>query len=186
MAVQLLRHRFTVEDYHRMGQAGILAEKDRVELVDGEIVQMTPIGSPHAGTTTFLHGWLSPRLGARAIVREQNPVVLAPHSELQPDLAAVRPRSDHYRQGHPRPADVLFLIEVSDTTGDYDRTVKLPLYARAGIQEVWIVDLAAACVEIYLGPGVSGYERMERFTRGQSIAPQAFPDLRLSVDDILG
>jgi len=186
MAVQVLRHRFTVEDYHRMGQAGILSEQDRVELIDGEIVVMTPIGSPHAGTTTFLHGWFLPRLVGRALIREQNPVVLSPHSEPQPDLAVVLPRSDHYRHAHPRAADIFFLIEVSDTTAEFDRTVKLPLYARAGIREVWIVDLAAACVEVYRQPGADGYERMERFMRGQSVAPQAFPDLFLSVNDILG
>ena len=186
MAVQVLRHRFTVEDYHRMGEAGILSQNDRVELIEGEVVEMTPIGSPHGGTTTFLHYWFSRQLGRRALVREHNAILLPPHSEPQPDLAIVRVRSDYYRRAHPQPEDIFFLIEVSDTTGEFDRTVKLPLYARTSIAEVWIVDLAAQCVEIYRDPGPSGYERMDRFARGECVTPQAFPDIRLVVDEILG
>jgi Uma2 family endonuclease len=186
MAMQVLRHRFTVDDYHRMGDAGILSANDRVELIDGEIVVMTPIGSPHAGTTAYLDRALSPRLGERALVWVQNPIFLLPHSEPQPDLAVLRPRSDYYRQAHPRPGDIFFLIEVSDTTGEYDRTVKIPLYAQAGVREVWIVDLAAECIEVYRQPAAGAYQQVQRFPRGQSVAPQAFPDLRLSVDEILG
>ena len=186
MAVQLLRRRFTVEDYHRMGQAGIFAEDGRVELIDGEIIVMTPIGSPHAGTTAYLEHFLSLGFGERALVRAQGPVILLPHSEVHPDLAVLRPRSDYYRRAHPRPEEIFFLIKVSDTTGEYDRTIKLPLYARAGIQEVWIVDLGAESIEVYQGPGTNGYERMQRFGRGQTFASPAFPDVHLSVDAILG
>jgi Uma2 family endonuclease len=186
MAVQLVKHRFTVEEYHRLGEAGILAADARVELIDGEIVEMTPIGSPHAGTTTVLRVNLSRDLGDRALVREQNPVTLSPQSEPQPDLAIVHPRPDHYRRAHPRPDEIFFLVEVSDTTGEYDRTVKLPLYARAGIAEVWIVDLAGQCVETYHGPRPDAYERTHRFARSESVSPQAFPALRLAVDEILG
>jgi Uma2 family endonuclease len=186
MAVQVLRHRFTVEEYHRMGEGGVLSPEARVELIDGEIIEMAPIGSPHAGTTLFLDRWFAFRLDERAYVIVQSPVLLPPHSEPLPDLAVVRPRPDHYRSGHPRPEDIFLLIEVSDTTGEYDRTLKLPLYARAGIPEVWIVDLAAQCVEVYRGPSPGGYEQMERFSRRQVVSPQAFPDLHLPVDDILG
>lgn len=169
-----------------MGEAGIFSSGDRVELIEGEIIEMPPIGSPHAGTTAYLHSTLSLVFGKRAHVRAQSPVLLPPHSEPQPDLAILRHRADFYRSAHPRPEDILFVIEVSDTTGEFDRTVKLPLYARAGIAEVWIVDLAAQCVEVYGDPGPHGYGRMQRYTRGQSLASQAFPDLCLSVDDILG
>jgi Uma2 family endonuclease len=186
MAVQVLRHRFTVEEYHRMGEAGIFSEDDRVELIEGEIVEMAPIGSPHAGTTDYLHDTLSQMLGKRARVRAQSPIVLVPDSEPQPDIAVLRYRSDFYRGGHPRLEDIFFLIEVSDTTGEFDRIVKLPLYGRAGIPEVWIVDLAAHCVEVYVGPSPDGYELRHRFTRGQVVSPQAFPDLQLAVDEILG
>ena len=186
MAVQVLRHRFTVEDYQRMGEAGIFSEDDRVELIEGEIVVMTPIGSPHAGKVTRLNGILTPRLSGRANVSVQNPVVLLPDSEPQPDLALLRLRADYYERTHPRPEDVLLLIEVSDTSLEYDRRVKVPLYARGGIREVWIVDLAGDCVEVYREPGAEGYRDVRRFTRGQSLAPQAFPDLHLTVDEILG
>ncbi len=186
MAVQLLRRRFTVEDYHRMGQAGILSEDDRVELIEGEIVVMTPIGSPHAGKLNRLLGLSSPRVAGRAIMTVHNPILLLPDSEPQPDLAILRLRTDYYERSHPRPEDILLLIEVSDPSLDYDRTVKVPLYARAGIQEVWIVDLAGECVEVYQLPAAEDYQRVHRFTRGQSLVPQAFPDLRLSVDEIFG
>ncbi len=186
MAVQLLRHRFTVEDYNRMGQAGILSEDDRVELIDGEIIVMTPIGSPHAGKVNRLNHLFAPRLRGRAIVTVQNPIVMPPDSEPQPDLALLRLRADFYEHSHPGPEDIILLIEVSDTSLVYDRTVKLPLYARAGIREVWIVDLAAESVEVHQEPVAGAYRSVQRFTRGQAFAPQAFPDLRLSVDEIFG
>lgn len=186
MAVQALRKRFTIEDYHRMGQAGIFSEDDRVELIDGEIVVMTPIGSPHAGKVARLIRIFTHRLGDRAIVNVQNPVVLPPDSEPQPDLAILRPRPDFYEDAHPRPEDILLLVEVSDTSIDYDRTVKVPLYARAGTQEVWIVDLAAQCVEVHQEPAAQGYQRVQRFTRGQFLTPRAFPDFRISLDEIIG
>ena len=169
-----------------MADAQVFSEDDRGELLEGEIIEMAPIGSRHAACVDRLTQVFALALGEEAIVRVQNPLRLSEHSEPQPDLAVVLPRSDHYRHAHPRAADIFFLIEVSDTTAEFDRTVKLPLYARAGIREVWIVDLAAACVEVYRQPGADGYERMERFMRGQSVAPQAFPDLFLSVNDILG
>lgn len=186
MAVQVMRKRFTIDEYYQMGQAGILSEDDRVELIEGEIVMMTPLGSPHAGKTNRLNRLFSGRLGERAIVTVQNPILLPPDSEPQPDLAILLPRMDFYERSHPRPEDVLLIIEVADTSGDYDRGIKLPLYVRAGIQEVWIVDLTAECVEVYRQPGPAGYQSVQRFTRGQSLAPQAFPDLRLSVDEIFG
>lgn len=169
-----------------MGQAGILSEDDRVELIEGEIVVMTPIGSPHAGKVIRLNGLFVPRLGGRAMVNVQNPIILAAHSEPQPDLALLRPRPDWYERSHPRPEDILLLIEIADTSLDYDRTVKVPLYAGAGIPEVWIVDLTAECIEVYQEPSQGRYRRVQRFTRGQSLAPQAFPDLLLSVDELFG
>ena len=184
MAVQILRRRFSIDDYHRMGQVGIFSEDDRVELMDGEIVVMTPIGSPHAGKVARFIRIFTQRLGDRAIVNAQNPVVLPPDSEPQPDLAILRPRPDFYERSHPGPGDVILLIEVSDTSLEYDRTAKLPLYARAGIPEVWIVDLAAETVEVYQQPSATGYRQVTLFTRGQSLAPQAFPDLQISVAEI--
>lgn len=139
-----------------MGQAGIFSEDDRVELIQEEIVVMTPIGSPHAGTTVFLNRWFSSRVGDRALVTVQNPVTLSPDSEPQPDVALLRPRGDYYRRSHPRPEDVCRLIEVADTSLEYDRAVRVPRYARAGIPEARVVDLMAGSVEVSQQPSAEG------------------------------
>lgn len=132
MAVQVQRRLFTVSEYYRMAEAGILGEDDRVELLEGEIVQMAPIGSNHRGTVDFLANSLVSRLGARAIVRTQNPIRLDDFSEPQPDVALLHPRADFYRRSHPTPADVLLLVEVADSSVAFDRQVKLPLYCPSG------------------------------------------------------
>jgi Uma2 family endonuclease len=137
--MEVKRRRFTVYDYHRMGEAGILHEDDRVELIEGELVEMTAIGTRHFSCVNRLNRLLVMTVGDEAIVSVQNPVRLNEYNEPQPDLTMIRPRD--YRESLPIPADVLLLIEVSDTTLAYDRGVKLPLYARAGVREVWIVDL---------------------------------------------
>ncbi|WP_447974948.1 Uma2 family endonuclease [Nitrospira sp. Kam-Ns4a] len=186
MAVQLSRRLFTVEEYYRMAQAGILSEDDRVELLDGEIVEMSPIGSRHASCVDRLMRWFDRRVGDRAIVRVQNPIRLGEHSELQPDLALLKPRPDFYAEAHPCPADVLLLIEVAETSADIDREVKLPLYARSGVVEVWLVDLSTEQVEIYRTPAPHGYQECRTLRRGDQLAPQALPDLACSVDAVLG
>src|SRR5438105_616378 len=139
MVVQLPHRRFTVDDYYRMGKAGILTEDDRVELLDGEIVEMSPIGSPHAGGVTRCMRVLTRLLGDWAVVAVQNPVRLGPLSEPQPDVAVLKPRPDLYADSHPTPKDVFLIVEVADTSATADRQVKLPLYARAGIPEVWLL-----------------------------------------------
>jgi Uma2 family endonuclease len=180
------RRRFNVEDYYRMAEAGILGEDDRVELIEGEIVEMPPIGSPHGGGVKALNRLFSRLVGDRAIVSVQDPVRLSEISEPVPDVCLLRPRQDLYRDSHPRPADVLLLVEVADTTAAFDRRVKLPLYARAGIAEYWIVDLEAGIVEVFRGPGPEGYAERAEFRPGDSVAPAAFPDAVLSLGDILG
>ena len=140
--VQTRHWLFTVDDYQRMGETGILREDDRVELIEGEIVSMPPIGSPHGGGVKHLNRLLAQAVGERAIVAVQDPVVLRPRSEPQPDIALLRPRPDFYAHSHPEAADVLLLIEVADSTLHYDLHVKVPLYARQGIPEVWVVDIA--------------------------------------------
>ena len=151
------RHRLTVADFHRMADVGIFQEDDRVELIEGEIIDMAPIGSGHAGTVMALNRLLARALGDRAIVLVQSPVVLPEHSEPEPDLALLRPREDFYRSGHPLPGDILLIIEVADTRLAYDRDVKIPLYARHGIPEVWLVDLEDRRLHIYTSPSASGY-----------------------------
>jgi Uma2 family endonuclease len=186
MAVQLARRLFTVEEFHRMGKAGVFSEDDRVELLDREIVQMTPIGSRHAACVDRLNRLLSQRVGERAIVRVQNPIRLSEQSELQPDVSLLRSRADFYAHAHPGPADVLLLIEVAETSADTDREAKLPLYARSGVVELWLVDLSTERVEVYRKPAPHGYQESRTVGRGQHLAPQALPDLALSVDAVLG
>lgn len=186
MALQLLRRSFTVDEFHRMVQAGILTEDDRVELLDGEIVQMTPIGSKHAACVNRLTRLFSGRVGDRAILSVQNPVRLSERSEPQPDFALLRPRPDFYASAHPGPEDVLLIVEVAETSVEVDRQVKAPLYARAGIPELWLIDLAGEGVEVYRRPTPKGYQDVRRLGRGQRLSPVMFPDLDLGSDDVLG
>jgi Uma2 family endonuclease len=186
MTVQVLRRRFTVDEYYLMAKVGILHEDDRVELIEGEIVEMSPIGSRHAASVMRLTQYLSEKTGRHALVDVQNPVRLGEHSEPQPDVCLLKPRMDFYAGAHPGPADVLLLIEVADTSADYDRQVKIPLYARAGIGEVWLVDLTQNQVEVYRQPGPRGYRQILMPTAEDRLAPQALPDLALSPRDILG
>jgi Uma2 family endonuclease len=169
-----------------MGEAGILTEDDRVELIEGELVAMSPIGSGHPGGVNALNHLLVRAARDRAVVAVQNPVRLSDHTEPQPDFAVLRPRPDFYRGKIPVAADVLLLVEVADSSLRFDRLVKLPLYARHGIAEVWIVDLAGQAVELCRDPRPEGYARIHRAGRGETIAPEAMPDLALRVDDILG
>jgi Uma2 family endonuclease len=187
MSVQLARRLFTVDDYYRMAEAGILNEDDRVELIEGEIIEMTPIGSPHASIVRRFEALFSQLVtNERAMISAQNPVRLSDFSEPQPDIALLRWRSDYYASVHPGPADVLLLVEVADTSIEYDREVKLGLYAQAGISEVWIVDIGSHAVEVYREPSVHGYESVVTAGPGQQVSPAAFPELQISIEQILG
>lgn len=154
-------HKLTVADYHRMGQAGILEEGDRVELIEGELIDMTPIGSYHASAVNLLVRIFNSVVGDAAIVSVQAPITLGAHSEPQPDIALVAPREDYYRSAHPRASDVLLLIEVADTSLRYDREVKVPLYAVHGIPEVWIIDLENKRLETFRLPTGTQYRKHE-------------------------
>ena len=186
MSVQLTRHRFTCDDYHAMVAAGALKDDDRVELIEGEIVDMTPIGSRHAAAVDLLTRWLVMGCGTRAIVRVQGPVRVGAHSEPQPDLLVLVPRDDFYQGKPPTADDVLLLIEVADSSLQYDQTVKLPLYARAGVREVWLVDLVRNEVQVHREPTPGGFGFVERRGRGARVEPIAFPGLSLRVDELLG
>jgi Uma2 family endonuclease len=175
---------FTVEEYHRMGEAGILHEDDRVELVGGEILEMAAIGSRHLACVNGLNRLLVGVVGDEAIVSVQNPVRLDGRGEPQPDLAVLKGRD--YTDALPGPEDVLLVIEVSDTTLRYDRDFKLPLYARAGLPEVWIVDLKGEEIERHTSPSGDGYRHTGRARRGEELASEALPALTLRADDVLG
>jgi Uma2 family endonuclease len=187
MAVELKRRRFTIEEFQRMGASGILDGDERVELIEGEIVEMTPIGPPHASIVARLNALFAARLGARAIVWPQNPFVLPGQtSQFQPDLALLRLRTDFYGRRHPEPAAALLVIEVMDSSPARDRRVKLPIYARGGVEEVWLVQAATATLEVCRSPLGSDFRDRRTLERAASLAPLAFPDLRLSVADIVG
>src|SRR5262249_41606502 len=155
MSVQLQRWTFTVDEYHRMAEVGILTEDDRVELIDGEIIKMSPIGSYHVACVNRLTAVLIPKVGGAAIVSVQNPIRIDDYSEPEPDIAILRHRDDFYSQSLATANDVLLVIEVADSSLEYDRTVKLSTYSRAGLPEFWIVDLQADEIEAYSEP-VSG------------------------------
>jgi Uma2 family endonuclease len=188
MTVVLKTHRFTVDEYHRMGEAGIFSEDDRVELLAGEIVEMSPIGPLHAGTVGRLTALFSSRLGTEVLVWVQNPLLLRTEdSEPQPDVALLRPRPDFYTRSHPEAQDVYLVIEVADTSVLADREVKFPIYARARVAEAWLLDsVATQRLEVHRHPTPDGYQDVHSLQRGESVAPQAFPHLVLTVDALLG
>lgn len=181
--VESSRRLFTVDEYHRMAEAGILHPDERVELIEGEIVQMSPIGPSHAGCVINATRLLITRLGERAVVSPQNPVVIPPRSEPQPDLVLLRPRAVSYSRAHPTPEDILLAIEVADTTVRFDRRVKARLYARSGIAEFWLLLPVDGAVEVYRAPGAEGYASVTRHGAGQMVSPLAFPDTSFAVSD---
>ena len=178
------RYRFNVDEFARMGEAGVFT--DRVELIDGDVLEMSPIGSPHAGTVNRLNELLVTRLAGRATVIVQNPIRLDRHTEPQSDLVVARRRKNFYTDRHPEPADVLLVIEVADSSLRYDRTEKTPRYARAGIPETWLVDIQAGTVTVHADPGPEGCARQQVRRRGERIAAASVPVPGLAVDDILG
>ena len=185
--VEVARRRFTLDEYHRMVEVGILNEDDRVELIRGEIVEMAPIGIQHAVCVARLTEILLVRLRGRATLWPQNPLTIQPDSEPQPDIILLRHRADFYAGvGMPGPDDVALLIEVADSSLRYDRRVKGQLYAEAGVREYWIVDVAGDAVEVYREPGAGGFQRAERVGRGGALTPIAFPDVTLTAGDLLG
>ncbi len=175
------RRPITVTEYHRMGEVGILGERDRVELIEGELVAKYSVSSYHVGTVIKLTHSLVHAVGDRAIVSVHGPVRLDDFSEPEPDFALLRPRPDFYRDSHPGPADVLLLIEVADTSVNYDRAVKRALYARHAIPEFWIINLNAGEVEVCRGPTADGYASLQRFGRDGGVEPVLLPGIRIEL-----
>jgi Uma2 family endonuclease len=187
MTVQLARRLFTVDEFYRMADAGIFNEDDRVELIEGEIIQMVPIGSHHSGVVKRLNTLLSRSIREdQGLLSVQDPIRLDDLSEPEPDIALLRPRSDFYTESHPGPQDVLLIIEVADSSAESDRQIKAPLYARAAIIEVWVIDVNVGVIDVYRRPSAGSYELHVTVSRGDSVSPEALPDVRLQVSDILG
>lgn len=180
------RRPITVGEFLRMGEVGILHPHDRVELIGGELIAMAPIGANHAGAVIALNEPLTAAARGRALVSPQNPVQLNDRSLPQPDYAVLAPRADGYRTAHPRPHEVLLLVEVADSSLHYDRDVKRQLYAQSGICELWIVNLVSGEVEVCRSPGPDGYSSITTADRNDVLEPERLPGARVRVADILG
>jgi len=168
-AIDLPRRLFTVEEYHRLAEAGILKEEDRVELLYGELIQMTPIKSPHADCVDKLSEWFILHFHGKAVTRTQNPLTIPAHSEPEPDLLLARLKEGGYKETHPKPEDTLLIVEVADSSIKKDRQVKLPLYASVGIPECWLVVLPERTIEVHTQPGPEGYAQIHIYRPGDTI-----------------
>ena len=179
------QHRFSVKEYYRMAETGVLRPDARVELLDGRIIDMSPIGPFHGGVTKRLNQFFTKLSKGRWVVSVQDPVQLDEYSEPQPDLMLLKPAADDYTTRHPGPADVFLLIEVADSSLDLDREEKLPAYGHAGIAEVWILNLPARTIEIYREPHFTGYGVNQTLRAGDKASPLAFPDVAVEVAELL-
>jgi Uma2 family endonuclease len=187
MLTNVQRKMFTTGEYHRMIEAGILGEDDRIELIKGEIIHMAAaIGSQHAACVNRLTQLFVENFAGKAIIHVQNPVSIGKHSEPEPDIALLKFREDFYAETHPEPEDVLLIVEIADTSLEYDRETKLPLYAKAGIREAWIVNLKEGCLEVYTNPSGQGYNSLKKYRKGERAAPGIFPDVHFRADEIIG
>lgn len=186
MSVQIARRHFNIIEYYRMTEAGILSAGDRVELVDGEVIEMSPIGSRHAACVNRLNKLLTRLVLQDFIVSVQNPITLDDYSEPQPDLSLLRPRSDFYAEGHPTPADVLLVVEVADSSTQFDREIKLPLYAQAMVPEVWLINLPDEMIERYSQPANGAYRITQTLKRGEVLTSTVILNLNLDAAAILG
>ncbi|HAC66251.1 MAG TPA: Uma2 family endonuclease [Cyanothece sp. UBA12306] len=180
--------KFTINQYHQMVNVGILTPQDRVELIQGEIIEMSPIGLKHAACVNLLANLFPQKLGTQIIVSVQNPIQLNDYSEPQSDVVLLKPLPDFYGLEIAKSKDIYLLIEVADTTITtikYDKEVKLPLYAVSSIPEVWIIDLNSQCVEVYLQPHQNMYQNYSKFNPGQKLSCLNFPNLNIDVNDLL-
>jgi len=186
MRAEVTKKLFTVDDYYRMAEAGILTPEDRVELIEGEIIQMSPIGNRHAGCVNRATDLFTFVFRGKATVTVQNPVRLNKYNEPQPDLVLAKPRADYYASKHPTGEDVFLVLEVADTTLRKDRNVKLPIYARLEVPEVWIEDLAHDLILVFRDRAAKSYNTSLTLRRGDSLSVAAFPEVTFKVEDLLG
>jgi len=186
MRVEVTKKLFTVDEYYRMGEAGVFDPEARLELIEGEIIEMSPVGNRHIASVIRATTLFAARLDGKAILSVQNPVLLSQYTEPQPDIVLARPRDDYYAGRRISPEDTFLAIEVSDTTLRYDRNRKMPLYAKSGVSELWIENLQNDVILVYRNPGPEAYSTCLTFQRGESISLQAFPEVDFKVDELLG
>jgi Uma2 family endonuclease len=180
------RYPISVQMYHIMADEGAFTTEDRVELIDGEIVEMSPIGTLHARCVNFLANMLNRLYSTDLIISVQNPIIATDFSEPQPDISVLRYREDFYKNEHPTGKDVLLVIEVADTSVEFDRVKKIPKYATAGIPETWLIDLEAGRVEVYTQPKETTYGLARIYQRGEEVVSETMKGLTVSVDKIIG
>jgi Uma2 family endonuclease len=185
MSTGLIRRHFTVAEYYCMGEAGILPPDERTELIEGEIFVMPPVGPAHAAGGSGAERTFYRYVGDRAIIRSQYPIRLPNDSEPQPDIVLARLRPEGYRAAHPGPEDVLLVVEICDTTLAKDREMKLPLYARAGIPEAWLMNLPDDRIEVYRDSAPEGYRSITLVPRDGAVTPLAFPDVTIPCAELL-
>jgi Uma2 family endonuclease len=185
MQIETAKRLFTVDEYYRMAEAGILTPQDRVELIDGEIIEMSPIGSRHAGCVNRANRLFTSAFGKRVVVSVQNPLRLTNYTEPEPDVVLLKPRDDEYASKTPSAGDALLVVEVADTTFSYDSRIKMPRYAAARIPEVWVENLQDDVLHVYRDPTVTGYATSLVLRRGESLSPVALPDVTFTVEQLL-
>jgi Uma2 family endonuclease len=178
------RHRLTARDYHLMSERGILRPDARVELIEGEIIDMAPIGSRHAGAVERIADLLRAAAAKRFMVRTQQPVVLDEYSEPEPDIVLVPWRADYYSSAHPGPSEALLIVEVAETSVRHDAEVKVPLYARHGIREVWIVDLERRRIKRFVGVQAERYVRAEELRLDERVVLAAAPEVEVDLSGV--
>ena len=186
MSYAVTRRRFSVAEYHQMIANAILTKEDHVELLNGEIVEMSPISPNHAAGVKRVSKLLNRRVGEDVLIGVQDPIQLSEFSEPQPDVTLLKSRDDFYKQAHPKPDDVLLLIEVAESSAMRDRIVKSPTYAAARIQELWIVDLQQDLIEVHADPLNGAYQLVRQVRRGETLAPRLLPSIVLKAEDLLG
>lgn len=179
------RYAFTVADYHQLIASGHFKRTDRIELIHGELTIMPPIGPEHSFHTTRITNTLPVKLPAGVLLRMNEPITIANHSEPQPDAAIVRARADGYRSAHPGPKDVLLIIEVADTSATFDTQVKAKLYSKAGIPEYWVIDVQEGCLRVFTQPSARGYKHLQVLDRGDTVKSAAVSGLTLKVKDLM-
>lgn len=181
-AQTLSRYRLTIEDFEKISKIGIFKEDDRVELLEGEMIKMAPIGEKHMGVVLWLDKLFNTRLStSSSLISVQNPIQLDNHSELYPDIAILKHRDDFYTAGKPTAVDVLLVVEVADTTLSYDRQIKIPLYARHHIPEAWLIDLPNKRLKIFLEPNDNQYQKTLRPNRLEQIVPSTIPEVSMNL-----
>jgi Uma2 family endonuclease len=186
MSAQIPRRKFSISDYHRMAETGILSENERIELIAGDIVTKIPVGSRHTSCVKSLRQLFTTMLADTVVVWVQNPICLGEYSEPEPDLALLKLRPDLYSEHRPTAKDVFLIVEMTEQAGDYERDVKLPVYAQAGFGEVWLVNIKDMKVEVYTNPAGQEYDMYHKFCQEHTITSVVFPNLRIPVEKIFG